>query len=1340
MTQIAADKENRQPIHPSFATKAAKAAVKRSITPQPNQNSKQIDKVVESVANATKRLSLQSTQSSSSKRKVENRIGPWRLGRTLGKGSTGRVRLAKHTTTGKLAAVKIVPKTIIDYDNNNANNGNKDSNNKQKKKKKQKVDENGLPYGIEREIIIMKLISHPNIMALYDVWENKNELFLVLEYVEGGELFDFLINNGRLSEKDAVAYFRMIINGVAYCHKFNICHRDLKPENILLDKNGKIKIADFGMAALETQQKLLETSCGSPHYASPEIVAGKTYHGSPSDVWSCGVILFALLTGHLPFDDPNIRHLLMKVQTGKFHMPSNLSNEAKDLIWSMLRVNPNERIKIEDIAFHPLMRKYPDTTFDKVEDQLDHLDISKPVARIDPDILNNLQTLWHGIPQPQIVKKLRNPENNSEKMFYYLLENYKLTHLNSSDNLPNLQKSISKTTLNSKASSSKTIPRSSSTIITTIQDKDGNVLKSETQQLKSTRSPLKPKNKNLINNSHIVASTSYNKSVSFQRLKRDSSSNLSLINMKRNLSIHPEPSISNLHRAVSTSTAKEQISESIPEDSVCNTNSIDKDIKTIREDSTPIIDNSDISRRRSLTVNPKDLPDLPDLHDYKYLMKTIFADSTVEGSPSIKNKNQTKTKTKTKSVINEKNSKVSNEDSHIFKDDMKLNDNLIVLDLDDSAFSNDPATNDSSMVTSNYTSSLDPRNNSYSKPDKSPNSIKNSSIRNTRSHKSSVGDNTTNTISSISPTSPAFNNNQSSKLEMLKKELSSNSPSIHKKFSSLKSIKSTSTRRLNTFLNDEYKNVKVDDVSVRQKKVPSVTLSHQTKLSIDVDSKYIPHEDTTYSLHSAVQMKLMTPTEEELKNLGEGKMFEDADESLLDKNLISDSAIQKNITVHRNVLPNADFHKGPDLRNSLITTSTTEDIQPNERLAKKRISSEIKKNKPQQSTEKEVIKEDEEEADELEVADSVFDDADELPLPKFQDTDHGADDTFDSEISGSLYTSVEEQPPFQQKQQTLPPAQNIAPATSIRNVSDGPSIIRAKSPHPFSELRSNTRVRNSMTPTTEDSSPAFTNSLKIVSPPLHPISPNINKVNLSPVDAIPREKNTENIDEVTKPTTHAYRMYVSENVTKPVSPVIHNSSTLNPSSATPVTNIEDATAPNAPNVMNNKKTKRPNWLNKVLSAFNRKPSEGTNQAGSYFKSDKHSSGKFKKFSFKFKKSKYTPRAATSANTVSFTEHWLESDIVTGEQVVEAIKKDDKTKLLKFTANEKTSNGWNYTIQIEASKTIIRMETVEKVGSEYGFGGCYMKFVKIKGHKDLFDYWCGVIRDLVASMEKAAESA
>ncbi|CCH46392.1 Serine/threonine-protein kinase [Wickerhamomyces ciferrii] len=383
---------------------------------QQHQQGEEIDKIVESVTNATKRLSQISTNTNNSKRKSKNHVGPWKLGRTLGRGSTGRVRLAKHSESGQLAAVKIVPKSKFQSDNNSTTSNS--------------------PYGIEREIIIMKLISHENIMALYDVWENKGELYLVLEYVEGGELFDYLIKKGRLQEKEAIHYFKQIINGVNYCHQFNICHRDLKPENLLLDKNLNIKIADFGMAALEINSKLLETSCGSPHYASPEIVTGKNYHGSPSDVWSCGIILFALLTGHLPFDDENIRKLLIKVQNGKFIMPNYLSKDAKDLIWKMLKINPNDRINIKDILNHPLLTKYNEsptisnsTKTNSINDYYSKIDkLSLTEDDIDSDILKSLSILFHGATQSLLISKLLESNSNPEKIFYYLLNDYKIKH------------------------------------------------------------------------------------------------------------------------------------------------------------------------------------------------------------------------------------------------------------------------------------------------------------------------------------------------------------------------------------------------------------------------------------------------------------------------------------------------------------------------------------------------------------------------------------------------------------------------------------------------------------------------------------------------------------------------------------------------------------------------------------------------------------------------------------------------------------------------------------------------------------------------------------------------
>lgn len=449
----------------AVAKKAARNAMLK-VAGTTKVSATQLERVVQSVNDATKRLSQPdsilstSTTTKSSKRKSRDTVGPWKLGKTLGKGSSGRVRLAKNMETGQLAAIKIVPKktnlqskndvsstlsasyssnasTMLNTTANNYNNAGHST-----------VASN--PYGIEREIVIMKLISHPNVLGLYEVWENKAELYLVLEYVDGGELFDYLVSKGRLCEREAVHYFKQIIQGVSYCHSFNICHRDLKPENLLLDKKNKtIKIADFGMAALEVSNKLLQTSCGSPHYASPEIVMGKSYHGGPSDVWSCGIILFALLTGHLPFNDDNIKKLLLKVQSGKYQMPQNLSSEAQDLISKILVINPARRLTTEEILAHPLIVKYDSTMKSKkfrasgnymahgksnsdlhllnsYEDKTLSLTCKKD---IDESTLNNLQILWHGASRELIVAKLLQSTMSEEKIFYTLLLQYKENHM-----------------------------------------------------------------------------------------------------------------------------------------------------------------------------------------------------------------------------------------------------------------------------------------------------------------------------------------------------------------------------------------------------------------------------------------------------------------------------------------------------------------------------------------------------------------------------------------------------------------------------------------------------------------------------------------------------------------------------------------------------------------------------------------------------------------------------------------------------------------------------------------------------------------------------------------------
>jgi serine/threonine protein kinase len=241
----------------------------------------------------------------------------------------------------------------------------------------------------------------------------------VLEYVEGGELFDYVSNNGPLPEEEAVRLFRQIIAGLGYCHRFNICHRDLKPENILLDGWHNVKLADFGMAALQPEGHWLNTSCGSPHYAAPEIIYGRKYRGDKADIWSCGIILYALLTGYLPFDGGDLANTLRLVKKAEYYMPRELSDEAADLIDRILQKRPEDRITMLEMWSHPLLKKY-----EKLHQAMANHYIGPPPPLsaqdcgplvtnrhdIDLDLLRNLQTLWHDVKPDALIERLLKPE------------------------------------------------------------------------------------------------------------------------------------------------------------------------------------------------------------------------------------------------------------------------------------------------------------------------------------------------------------------------------------------------------------------------------------------------------------------------------------------------------------------------------------------------------------------------------------------------------------------------------------------------------------------------------------------------------------------------------------------------------------------------------------------------------------------------------------------------------------------------------------------------------------------------------------------------------------------
>jgi len=211
---------------------------------------------------------------------------------------------------------------------------------------------------VNREIKIMKMFHHPHIIRLYrllryEVFESASNIYIVLEYVPGGELYNSIERKGRFPESEARRYFQQIISAVGYCHSHKVSHRDIKPENILLDEQNNIKLGDFGLSNMMRDGHFFKTSCGSPNYAAPEVISGSHYCGPEADVWSCGVVLYALLAGALPFDDANMSVLFSKIKAAQYHLPHFFSDAVKDLIFRILNPDSISRITIAEIEKHP---------------------------------------------------------------------------------------------------------------------------------------------------------------------------------------------------------------------------------------------------------------------------------------------------------------------------------------------------------------------------------------------------------------------------------------------------------------------------------------------------------------------------------------------------------------------------------------------------------------------------------------------------------------------------------------------------------------------------------------------------------------------------------------------------------------------------------------------------------------------------------------------------------------------------------------------------------------------------------------------------------------------------
>ncbi|XP_073005467.1 CBL-interacting protein kinase 7-like [Typha latifolia] len=274
------------------------------------------------------------TTFTSSSPKGQVLLGKYEMGRLLGRGTFAKVYHARAVSDGTAVAVKVLDKPEVV----------------------------GTDMGprVLREVSAMRRLSHPNVLHLMEVMATKSKIYLIMELAPGGDLLSRVARRGRLPEPAARRYFLQLISALRYCHVRGVAHRDVKPQNLLLDREGNLKISDFGLRRAPDQLRddgRLHTACGTPAYTAPEVVRRKGYDGSKADAWSCGVILFVLLAGFLPFDDANIAVMYRKIHKREYEFPPWITNTARRLISRLLDPNPDSRLTIEGLAEHPWFKR-----------------------------------------------------------------------------------------------------------------------------------------------------------------------------------------------------------------------------------------------------------------------------------------------------------------------------------------------------------------------------------------------------------------------------------------------------------------------------------------------------------------------------------------------------------------------------------------------------------------------------------------------------------------------------------------------------------------------------------------------------------------------------------------------------------------------------------------------------------------------------------------------------------------------------------------------------------------------------------------------------------------------
>lgn len=253
-------------------------------------------------------------------------IGPYKFYDTIGEGSFSIVKLVKHEAFSQFFACKIVPLRML--------------------------NERNLNERFELEIRISQLMRRSDISTITDFLRDENNYYVIMEYYPYGNLLNYIISKEKLTEDESKGLMYQILNALNHIHSQKVCHRDLKPENIMIDMNGRLRISDFGLSQFVNENNLVKTPCGSPCYVSPECISGKSYDGLTSDVWSCGVILFAMVTGMLPWTKRKMQELFKQIRAGEYKVPDYVSEKCSNLIHLFMTVNPENRITIEDAKKH----------------------------------------------------------------------------------------------------------------------------------------------------------------------------------------------------------------------------------------------------------------------------------------------------------------------------------------------------------------------------------------------------------------------------------------------------------------------------------------------------------------------------------------------------------------------------------------------------------------------------------------------------------------------------------------------------------------------------------------------------------------------------------------------------------------------------------------------------------------------------------------------------------------------------------------------------------------------------------------------------------------------------